>query len=52
MHDGQIGLVICPSLHGAEIRWMDAVRQEDGTLRVILPAGAHLTLTVPTPGWR
>lgn len=50
VHDGQIGLVVGPSDDGADIVWMDAVRQKDGTLRVILPTGAHLT--VATPGWR
>lgn len=49
-HDGKIGLVIGEGEHGARIEWMDAVRQKDGTVRVILPTGAHLT--VSSPGWR
>lgn len=49
-HDGQIGLVLGPTDGGAEIEWMDAVRQKNGTWRVILPTGAHLT--VPGAGWR
>jgi hypothetical protein len=49
-HDGKVGLVIGPSSKGAEIEWMDVVRQKDGTWRVILPTGAHLT--IPAAGWR
>jgi hypothetical protein len=43
-HDGKVGLVIGPADKGAEIEWLDAVRQKDGTWRVILPTGAHLTI--------
>lgn len=49
-HDGKIGLVIGPADKGAEIEWVDVVRQKDGTWRVILPTGAHLTF--PPAGWR
>jgi len=50
-HDGQLGLVIGPAeTGGAVIKWMDAIRQKDGTMRVVLPTGAHLT--VVDPGWR
>jgi hypothetical protein len=49
-HDGKIGLVTGPADNGAEIWWMDAIRQKDGTIRVILPTGAHLTIVAP--GWR
>lgn len=49
-HDGKIGIVLAPADKGAEILWMDAIRQKDGTWRVILPTGAHLTIT--PAGWR
>lgn len=49
-HDGKIGLVVAPADKGAEILWMDAVRQKDGTWRVVLPTGAHLTIA--PAGWR
>ncbi len=50
-HDGKVGLIIGPATEGgAEIEWMDAVRQKDGTWRVILPTGAHLT--IPAAAWR
>lgn len=49
-HDGKVGLVISPADKGAEIEWMDVVRQKNGTWRVILPTGAHLT--IPAAGWR
>lgn len=49
-HDGKIGLVIGAADKGAEIEWMDVTRQKDGTWRVILPTGAHLT--IPAAGWR
>lgn len=49
-HDGKIGLVTGPADKGAEIEWMDVVRQKDGTWRVILPTGAHLTFA--SPNWR
>jgi len=49
-HDGQIGLVISAGADGAEIVWMTSARQKDGTVRVILPTGAHLT--VAGPEWR
>ena len=49
-HDEKIGLVIGPSDKGAEIEWMDVVRQKDGTWRVILPTGAHLTFS--SAAWR
>jgi hypothetical protein len=49
-HDGKIGLVVGHADKGAEIEWMDVVRQKDGTWRVILPTGTHLTF--PAAGWR
>ncbi len=49
-HDGRVGLIVGPADKGAEIVWMDAIRQKGGTWRVILPTGAHLTF--PAAGWR
>lgn len=49
-HDGKIGLVTGPADKGAEIEWMDVARQKNGTWRIILPTGAHLT--IPAAGWR
>jgi hypothetical protein len=49
-HDGKIGIVVGPADVGAKIEWMDVVHQKDGTWRVILPTGAHLTF--PPAGWR
>lgn len=49
-HDGKVGLVTGPADKGAEIWWMDVVRQKNGTWRVILPTGAHLT--IPPANWR
>jgi hypothetical protein len=50
-HDGKVGLVVGV---GADrkviIEWMDVARQKDGTWRVILPTGAHLTM--PPASWR
>jgi hypothetical protein len=50
-HDGKIGLVVGPREQGgADIEWMDVVRQKNGTWRVVLPTGAHLTF--PSAAWR
>lgn len=50
-HDGKIGLVIGPAAdRGPEVEWMDVTRQKDGTWRVILPTGAHLTFA--PAAWR
>lgn len=49
-HDGKVGLVIGRADKGAEIEWCDVARQKNGTWRVILPTGAHLT--IPAAGWR
>lgn len=50
-HDGKIGLVIGHDANGElAIRWLDCARQKDGTVRVILPTGAHLTIA--SPEWR
>lgn len=50
-HDGKVGLVIGPHPEGgAKIEWMDVTRQKDGSWRVILPTGAHLTFA--SPAWR
>jgi hypothetical protein len=52
-HDGKIGLVVGHhdgKVLKEDIEWMDVVRQKDGTWRVILPTGAHLTF--PAAGWR
>lgn len=52
-HDGRVGLVI-GSTDGRLMRdgvmWMDATRQKNGTWRVVLPTGAHLT--IPSAAWR
>jgi hypothetical protein len=50
VHDGKVGLVVGSTGRGAEIEWMDIYRQKDGTWRVVLPTGAHLTF--PGPAWR
>jgi hypothetical protein len=43
--DGRVGLVIRRNDEGkVVIKWMDVARQKDGTWRVILPTGAHLTI--------
>jgi hypothetical protein len=49
-HGGKVGLVTGPRDKGAKIWWMDAVCQKNGSWRVILPTGAHLT--IPAAGWR
>lgn len=52
-HDGKIGLVVGATeghLAKDDIEWMDVTRQKDGTWRVILPTGAHLTFA--PAGWR
>lgn len=49
-HDGKIGLVIAAASKGAEIEWLDVARQKDGSWRVILPTGAHLSFS--SPAWR
>ncbi len=49
-HDGKVGIVIGPKEKGVEIEWLDVVRQKNGTWRVILPTGAHLT--IPAANWR
>jgi hypothetical protein len=49
-HDGKVGIVTGRQGPGAEIEWMDVSRQKDGTWRVILPTGAHLTFA--PAGWR
>jgi hypothetical protein len=49
-HDDKIGLVTGHAPKDAEVEWMDVVRQKDGTWRVILPTGAHLTFA--PAGWR
>ena len=49
-HDGKIGIVTGTKGGGADIEWLDVTRQKDGTWRVILPTGAHLTFA--PAGWR
>jgi hypothetical protein len=50
-HDGKVGLVTGEAAKGgALVAWMDVARQKDGTWRVILPTGAHLTFA--SAGWR
>ncbi len=50
-HDGQIGLVTGPGDGaGFDVEWLDVAHQKDGTWRVILPTGAHLTF--PAASWR
>lgn len=52
-HDGKVGLVVSHhdgKLMKSDIEWMDVVRQKNGTWRVILPTGAHLTM--PSADWR
>jgi hypothetical protein len=50
-HNGKVGLIIRRNDEGqVVIKWMDAILQKDGTWRVILPTGAHLT--IPRADWR
>lgn len=49
-HDGKIGLVIGTDENKPQIEWMDVSRQKDGTWRIVLPTGAHLSF--PPAGWR